>query len=287
MRRHVPRAEQVTDPVAYHGEGPVWSELWGGLRWLDMLAGDVLSLSAGGAIERRHIASVVAAIRPRRGGGSVMGVERGFALEDADGRLTHLLELWSDEQVRMNEGGCDPDGRFYCGSMARDRHPGGGALYRLDPDRSVRVVLDQVAVSNGLEWSPDGSRVYYNDTLTQRIDVFDFDGDAGWTGRRPFAAIPPDVGRPDGLTVDAAGGVWVALSVGGAVRRYTSEGELDEVIDVPARKVTACTFGGPRLDELFITTSREGVERGTDPLGGSLFRASVGVGGLAVREFAG
>ena len=283
----MPRAEQVTDPVAFHGEGPVWSEHWGGLRWVDMLAGDVLSLSAGGAVERRHVAAVVAAIRPRRHGGSVMGIERGFALEDADGGVTRLAELWSDEQVRMNEGGCDPDGRFYCGSMAYDQHPGGGALYRLDPDGSVRVVLEHVAASNGLEWSPDGSRVYYNDTPTHRIDVFDYDGDAGWTGRRLFAEIPPEVGRPDGLTVDAAGGVWVALSVGGAVRRYTSEGELDEVIDVPTRKVTACTFGGPRLEELFITTSQEGVERGTDPLGGSLFRAVVGVSGLPVREFAG
>ena len=86
----------------------------------------------------------------------------------------------------MNEGGCDPDGRFYCGSMAYDKRPGAGALYRLDPDRSVRVVLDGVTISNGLDWSPDGTLAYYNDTDTFRVDVFDYDRDAGLTRRRPF-----------------------------------------------------------------------------------------------------
>src|SRR5918997_396736 len=132
------RVEQVTDPIAFHAEGPVWSDRWGELRWVDMLAGDVLSLGSDGAVARRHVGTVAAALRPRRSGGAVIGVERGFALEDADGALTHLGELWTDDSVRMNEGGCDPDGRFYCGSMAYDQRPGAGALYRLDPDGSVR-----------------------------------------------------------------------------------------------------------------------------------------------------
>jgi sugar lactone lactonase YvrE len=185
----------------------------------------------------------------------------------------------------MNEGGCDPDGRFYCGSMAYDKRPGGAAIYRLDPDLSVRVVVEGVTISNGLEWSPDGTLAYYNDTDTFRVDVFDYDREAGLTGRRPFAET--GLARPDGLTVDAEGGVWVALSNGGAVRRYTPEGALDEVVELPVTKVTACTFGGPKLDELFITTSREGLEPGDEPPAGSLFRAAVGVEGLPVREFAG
>jgi sugar lactone lactonase YvrE len=281
------RAEQVTGPVAYHGEGPVWSERWGGLRWVDMLAGDFLALADRGEIDRRHVGNVAAVLRPRRQGGAVIGVERGFVLEDASGMLTHLGDLWSDDNVRMNEGGCDPDGRFYCGSMAYDQRTGAGALYRLDPDGSVHVVLEDITISNGLEWSPDGSRAYYNDTPTQRIDVFDYDGGSGLTGRRPFAEVPAEAGGPDGLTVDEEGGVWVALYGGGAVRRYTPEGRLDETLEVPAKRVTACTFGGPDLDQLFITTSREGLEPGEDPLAGSLFRAAVGVAGLPVREFAG
>jgi sugar lactone lactonase YvrE len=276
--------EQLTDAVAHHGEGPVWSERWGGLRWVDMLAGDVLALADDGTVERHHIASVVAALRPRRAGGAVLGVERGFALEQPDGTITHLSELWTDENMRMNEGACDPDGRFYCGSMAYDKQPGAAALYRLDPDRSVRVVLENVTVSNGLDWSPDGSLAYYNDTDTHRTDVFDYDMDSGLSGRRPFAEIP---GRPDGLTVDAEGGVWVALSDGGQVRRYSAEGAVEFVIELPVTKVTACAFGGPRLDELFITTSREGLAVSAEPQAGSLFRAVPGVTGLPVREFAG
>jgi sugar lactone lactonase YvrE len=279
------QAEQVTDAVAYHGEGPVWSERWGGLRWVDMLAGDVLSLGGDGAIRRRHVGTVAAAIRPRCGGGAVIGVERGFALEEPDGTLTHLDDLWTDGRMRMNEGACDPDGRFYCGSMANDKRPGGGALYRLDPDRSIRVVLDSVTISNGLDWSPDGALAYYNDTETYRVDVFDYDRDAGLTRRRPF--VETGDRRPDGLTVDAEGGVWVALSNGGSVRRYTPDGALDEVVELPVTKVTACTFGGAELDELFITTSREGLGPGDEPAAGSLFRAAAGVAGLPVREFAG
>ena len=281
------RAEQVTGPVTYHGEGPVWSERWGGLRWVDMLAGDVLFLADDGTIDRRHVGNVAAALRPRRQGGAVIGVERGFALEDADGAIRHLGELWTDTHVRMNDGGCDPDGRFYCGSMAYDQRPGAGALYRLDPDYSVHVVLENVTISNGLEWSPDASRAYYNDTPTQRIDVFDYDGESGLTGRRPFAEIPAEAGGPDGLTVDEEGGVWVALYGGGAVRRYNPEGVLDEVIEVPAEQVTACTFGGSDLDQLFITTSREGLGGGDDPLAGSVFRSAVGAASPPVREFAG
>jgi sugar lactone lactonase YvrE len=278
-------AEQMTDPLAYHGEGPVWSRAWGGLRWVDMLAGDVLALAADGSVERQHIGSICAAVRPRSQGGAVFGIERGFALEEADGTLIVLAELWSDEDVRMNEGACDPDGRFYCGSMAYDKRPGGGALYRLDPDRSVRVVLRDVTISNGLEWSPDRTLAYFNDTDTFRVDVFDYDPDAGLTGRRAF--VETGAARPDGLTVDAEGGVWVALSNGGSVRRYTPGGALDEVVELPVTKVTACTFGGDNLDELFITTSREGLEPSDEPLAGSLFRAAVGIAGLPVREFAG
>jgi sugar lactone lactonase YvrE len=249
-----------------------------------MLAGDVLSLAEDGTVRRRHVGGVAAALRPRRGGGAVIAVERGFTLEDADGTLTPLQPVWSDAGVRMNEGGCDPDGRFWCGSMAYDQRPGAAALYRLDPDGTVRAVLAGVTVSNGLDWSPDGSLAYYDDTATHRVDVFDYDRDAGLTGRRPFVQLPDD-GNPDGLTVDAEGGVWVALYGSGVVHRYTAAGVLDDVVEVPTAQVTACTFGGPRLDQLFVTTSREGLAPGDDPLAGSLFRTDVGIAGLPVREF--
>jgi sugar lactone lactonase YvrE len=252
-----------------------------------MLAGDILSLADDGTVSRRHVGDVAAVIRPRTDGGAVIAVEKGFVFEDAEGNLTPLPEVWSTGDVRMNEGGCDPDGRFYCGSMAYDSRPGGGKLYRLDPDASVSVVLESVSTSNGLDWSPDGSRAYYNDTPTAQIALFDYDTDAGLTGMRPFVHIDPDVGMPDGLTVDREGGVWVALYGGGAVHRYTADGTLDAVIEVPASLTTACALGGPDLDQLYITTSRQGLEPGEEPLAGSLFRVDVGVRGLPVRPFAG
>lgn len=280
------RAQQVTGPVVFHGEGPVWFGGWGGLRYVDMLAGDVVTLRSDGTLDRLHVGTVAAVVRPRRGGGSVIGVERGFALEDPDGTVRTLPEVWSYTGVRMNEGGCDPDGRFWCGSMAYDQARGAASVYRLDPDGSVSVGLEHVTVSNGLEWSPDGSLAYYNDTETASIAVLDYSLETGLTGRRTFAELP-DRGSPDGLTVDAEGGVWTAVYDGGAVLRYSPDGVLEGRIEVPTPKVTACTFGGEALDRLFITTSQEDVDTDEDRLAGSLFVADVGVRGRPVRTFAG
>jgi sugar lactone lactonase YvrE len=252
-----------------------------------MDAGDVLHLGDGGVVDRRHVSSVAAAIRPRFQGGAVIAVARGFVYEDEAGALTAGPTLWADARVHMNDGACDPDGRFYCGSMSLDRQPGGASLYRLDADHSVRVAVAGVTTSNGLDWSPDGSLAYYVDTATGRIDVFDYDRATGLSGRRPFVLLDERDGHPDGLTVDGSGGVWVALHRGGAVRRYGADAMLQEVVEVPTRLVTACTFGGPALDQLFITTSKRGLLPADDPLAGSLFRADVGIAGQAVREFCG
>lgn len=279
------KAEQVTDPIVYHGEGPAWSPSWDGLRWVDMLAGDILTLRDD-RVERRHVAQVAAAVRPRRGGGAVIGIERGFALEGPEGQITALPEVWTLPHIRMNEGGCDPQGNFWCGSMAYDQSPGAASLYRLSPEGEVDVMLEGVTVSNGLEWSPDGSLAYYNDTPTGQVAAFDFDADKGLRNRRVLVELA-DGGRPDGLTVDSEGCVWTAVVNGGAVHRYRPDGTLDGVIEVPAGKVTACTFGGENLDRLFITTSQENVDTAADPLAGALFVAEVGVTGLPLREFAG
>lgn len=280
------QAEQCTDPIAYHAEGPVWAQAWGGLRWVDMLAGDILSLASGGEVTRRHVGSIAAALRPRRGGGAVIGIERGFLLEDADGTAVTTIPAWDGDGTRMNDGACDPDGRFYCGSMAYDQEPGAASLYRLDTDLSVRPVLDGVTISNGLDWSPDGTRAYYVDTATHSVVVFDYDRDGGLTNPRVLVTLPEDE-LPDGLTVDTQGGVWVAINGVGQVRRYTADGRLDQLVHVAARQVTACTLGGPNLDRLYITTSRENLAPDDDPLAGSLFSVEVDVPGIPVREFSG
>lgn len=281
------QASQVTEPLAYHGEGPVWHDAWG-LVYVDMLAGDLMRLDpASGQVKRHHVGDVAAVVRPRSNGGAVVAVERGFALIDpgtAPEDLRYLGDVWTDDSVRMNEGGCDPDGRFYAGSMAYDKREGAGSVYRLDPDGTWRTVLTGVTISNGFGFSPDGGTAYYVDTPTGRIDAFTYDTDAGLTDRRPLADVD---GRPDGLTVDSEGCVWVALFGGSAVLRYRPDGSLDDRVEVPASQVTACTLGGPGLRTLYITTSREGQEPGAEPLAGAIFAAEVGVPGQPPLPFAG
>ncbi|MEU8147859.1 SMP-30/gluconolactonase/LRE family protein [Nonomuraea sp. NPDC048901] len=283
-------AYTVTAPVAEHGEGPVWSARWGGLRFVDMMAGDVLALDPDGSVRRRHVGAVAATIRPRAAGaGYVVAAERELLLadsDDLDAPLRSLGEAWSDSSVRMNDGGCDPDGRFYIGSMAYDETPGRGSLYVAEAGGGLRVVLPEVTISNGLDFSPAGDLAYYADTTTGRVDVLDYDRESGLTGRRPFAVVDPADGAPDGLTVDSEGGVWVALWGGAAVHRYSPEGRLEAVVRLPVRKVTAVAFGGDNLDQLFITTSALDVDRVEQPAAGALFAAEPGVRGRPVLECA-
>lgn len=278
------RAELLTDAVAHHAEGPCWWPGRGGLRWVDMLAGDVLHLADTGEITRTHVGEVAAMIRPRAGGGAVIAVERGLAFADEDWRVDPLRPMWTTDSVRMNEGGIAPDGSLYVGSMAYDQAKGAARLYRVAPDLDVETELDSVTVSNGIDWSPDGTLAYYDDTPTGRITVFDWTPEEGLTSGRTFAEVD---GFPDGLTVDAEGGVWTALFGGSRVERRSPDGTLDAVIEVGARQVTACTFGGEDLDELYITTSREGLAEGEDPAAGAVFVARPGVRGKAVTPFAG
>ncbi len=280
-------AEQYTDPIAEHGEGPVWSPDWGGLAWVDLVAGDILRLDGSGAVQRWRVGSVAAAFRPRARGGLVIATEHEFVLAETFGGPTRTVAtVVSDPGVRFNDGGCDPGGAFWCGTMAYDEEPGRGELFRLDPDGALQRVLAGVTISNGLAWTPDAALAYYNDTPTGRIDVFD--AKAGeLVNRRPFVHIDPADGAPDGLTLDADGRVWVALWGGAAVRCYDPAGQLVEQVALPVRKVTACTFGGPELDELFITTSRHGEPAGDDPAAGAVFRYRPGVRGLPAPTFAG
>jgi sugar lactone lactonase YvrE len=293
-------AYAVTDPIVEHGETPTYDARSGRLNWVDMSAGDLLTMDVANldighidreqlaaTITRRHVGEVAACWRPRRNGGAVIGIQDGFVLIDADGTL-HPHPAFTDRALRMNDGGCDPQGRYYCGNMAYDETPGAGSVYRLDPDGSVTVVLSGSTISNGMVWSVDGTLVYYIDTPTGRIDVFDFDAAEGaLVDRRPVVHIDPSVGHPDGMTIDAEGGLWVALWGGSAVRRYTADGQLSDVIDIPATQTTACAFGGPDLAELYITTSKRDIAPGEQPLAGSLFVAQPGVRGTSVLMFAG
>jgi sugar lactone lactonase YvrE len=280
------RAEQVTGVITHHGEGPAWDADAGVLRLVDMLAGDVVTLDV--PVRRQHVGDVAAAWRPCRDGGLVVAVERGFVLVDSDGAVGPLIPAFADVRLRMNDGACDPRGRFYCGSMAYDARPGAGTVYRLDTDLTVHPVLNGVTISNGMAWSLDGHQVFYVDSATRRIDAFGFDAEGGrFLERRPLVTLDHLGAEPDGLTIDSEGALWVALWGGSAVHRYSPAGELLEVVEVGARQVSACAFGGADLDVLYVTTSRQGLADHEDPAAGAVFAVRPGVRGAPSHQFAG
>lgn len=281
------RVENVTGPIAGHAEGPVWAAAWGGLRWVDGAAGDLLTLRDDG-VTRQHVDDeFMAFVRPRRDGGFVaVGARTLYLADEADGEARAVAQLGDDRGVRMNDGCCDPHGRLLAGSMAYDSAPGRGSLRRIDANLSISVVLPEVGISNGIAFTSEGSHAYYADTATGRVDVFDVsDGDL--VNRRAFVSIPSDAGAPDGLCVAADGSVWVAPWGGSAVHGYDSSGELIESVPLPVPQVSACTFGGHGLSTLFITTSAQGLDADHGTEAGSLFAVDLGIRGLPTLPFAG
>lgn len=279
--------EQISAVVTEHGEGPVWSPWWGGLRLVDMLRGEILTLLNGGEVRRIDVGRVAAVVRPRTAGGYVVGTEHGVGLaDDVDEPPTRHLRLTRAPGERMNEGTVTPDGSFLVGSSSWDVTPGIASLYRVAPDLTTERVLSDVTISNGVDFSPDHTRAYYVDSATGRLDVFDV-VTGQLRNRRPLVRAPRESGDLDGLVVDSSGAIWVAVYGAGEVRRYGADGSLLETIDVPVPHVTACTLGGADLTELYITTSRLVDGDQAVPGAGAIFRTRVEVPGLPVRAFAG
>jgi len=277
--------ELVADARAIIGESPVWDVQRRVLLWVDIL-GRVLHTHTPdtGANESVELAEVVGAIVLGPDGQIVAAVEYGFAhLDRVTGQLEPIARLTDSggPASRMNDGKCDPTGRFWAGTMAYDLTPGAGALHYLESDGTVQTALTDVTLSNGLDWSPDGSQFYFIDSMAGGVDVFDVDlHTAALTNRRRFVDIPNDEGIPDGLTVDAQGYVWVALYLGGCVKRYSPDGTLDAVVELPIRTPTCPIFGGENLTDLYVTSSAMIMaDHSDEPGAGGLYRCAVGVPG--------
>lgn len=274
-----------------HGEGPTWDDRDGCLIWLDLLGGDVHRYRpSDGEADRIHVGDVVGAAVPTRSGDLLLAADRGFVLLEA-ATLTPLVQVLEDPNVRFNEGKCDPAGRLWAGTMAYDASPGQGALFRLDADLSVHRVVEGLSVSNGMAWSDDAKTMYFIDSASAGIDAFSFDLETGEIGRRRrIIEIDPADGIPDGLAIDSEGGLWVALFGGSAVHRYRPSGVLDRSVRLPVSNVTSCTFGGPGLTDLYITTSPVGLsasQLAEQPLAGAVFACAPGTSGAATDRFDG
>jgi sugar lactone lactonase YvrE len=263
------------------GEGPVWDSRSSTLRWVDIERGQVHRFDpAAGTDTFFEVGEDVGSVAVRAAGGLVLATRSGlYTCLDDGGRHTLLHSVSSDG--RFNDGKADPWGRFWAGTYVDGPH---GALYRLDPDHSLHTIVTGVTCSNGMGWSPDGAIMYYIDTPTGGVDAFDHDPSSGAvTNRRRLIDI--DRGWPDGMTVDADGCLWVALWGGWGVQRHAPDGRLLATVDVPAKQVTSCAFGG---DTLYITTARVGLsDFGDQPEAGALFACDPGVAGLPAGEWAG
>jgi sugar lactone lactonase YvrE len=246
-------AERASSVKAVLGEGPRWDAEAQQLLWVDIEGG---LLHAGDrTIEG---GSMVGAVAPWAGGTVLVALADALAAVNvADGSVQRLAEIPHREPgMRCNDGACDPAGRFWIGTMALDERPGVAALYCYDLDGTLHTMLEDISLSNGLGWDAGGRLMYYVDSPTQRIDVFDFDVASGAVAnRRPFAVIPEADGVPDGLAVDDEGGIWVALHGGGEVRRFDPDGGLSGRVEVPVPTATACCFAGQRL----YVTARDGL----------------------------
>lgn len=269
------------------GEGPAWDTAAGCLAWVDILGQRVhLTEADGTARASFEVDRHVGAILPGRP--AYLLVQRdGFAtLDPVSGAVKPLLTVLTDRpDLRFNDAKAGPGGRVFAGTMSYDDSSRDeGELLRLDPGPSATRVHGPVSLSNGIGWSPDGRLMYYVDTHSRAIMVFDYDADTATPrDQRPFAEIGADAGFPDGLCVDDDGCVWLALYGGWAVHRYTPDGRLDTVLRLPVANVTSCAFGpGGRL---YITTARR--EGGDQPLAGGLFVAEPGVTGPAAVPWAG
>lgn len=271
------------------GEGPTWDPARERLIWVDILSSRVHTYDpATGRRTVRTTGQHVGAAKPRAGGGLVLNLRDGVGLVDP-GPEGAFRWLHRDPVPgrRGNDAAVAPDGSLWAGTMRYDEAPGGGTLTRFTGDGAAEPFLTDVTVSNGTGWSPDGRRMYYVDTPTRRIDVFDVpDGGRQAVNRRPLAQVEEGAGHPDGLTVDADGCVWVALWDGGAVRRYTPDGALDRVVTLPVPRPTACAFGGAGLSDLYVTTARTGLAA-PHPLAGSLLVVPDAGSGLPQPAFAG
>lgn len=283
--------ETVVAAGAELGEGPIWDARSGRIAWVDILGRRIhLTDSTTGATESIETPLDVGAIAPRAEGGFVAALQDGFwVIGDGPARrIARVPEARSG--LRFNDGKCDPAGRFWAGTMAYDKAPGAAALYKLDVEGRPTRVIDGVTISNGIDWSVDGSRMYYVDSPLHRIDQFAYATAKGEiSDPRTAIDIPPEAGTPDGLTVDSGGGIWVALWGGGAVHRYL-DGRLDRVIKLPVSQPTSCAFGGAELDELYVTSAWEGLsaaDRRAQPLAGALFRIRTGIRGLPARSYLG
>jgi sugar lactone lactonase YvrE len=273
------------------GEGPLWSNKEGALYWVD-IEGEKFHRYTVSAdkIDTFSVGQPIGCLAFREKGGLIMALRDGIGYWDWSSQEIELIVNSEDDRqgVRFNDGKVDSQGRFWAGTLGVDDQ---NKLYRLDPDLSIQVMETGITISNGIGWSPDDKIMYYTDSPLRVIYAYDFDRDTGSIeNRREFVRAPLSEGFPDGLAVDSQGFIWSAQWDGWKVVRYDPDGNIERTIPVPVQRPTSCAFGGPNLDQLFITSARTGLsetEQREQILAGDLFFIQLDIEGQPVNEFLG
>jgi sugar lactone lactonase YvrE len=274
------------------GEGPFWDAATGTLHWVDILGGAISSLAvATGERARATFPTLVGAAVPKASGGYVAATREGFAEVTATGALVTRSRVLG-EGHRMNDAKCDPHGRLWAGSTQLEFAAGQGALHVLDAGWRHETLLDGLTLPNGLGWSPDGHTFYLIDSVARELNAFDVTpGGRALSGRRVLATFGEDAGLPDGLAVDSAGCLWIAMWGGSRVVRVSPEGSVLDVVPMPVAQPSSCAFGGPGLSVLYVTSAREGLDVPPFPAtavdGSVLAVRGLGVTGLPGTRFGG
>jgi sugar lactone lactonase YvrE len=288
-----PRADLALRVPAQLGEGPCWHAARGTLWWIDITGRRLFEWDLAAEAPRTlSVAQLPGSIAPASDGRFIAALHHGFHLVSPEnGSIERYAAApgHDPQQFRFNDGKVDPQGRFWAGTLSLTGVKEESRLYRCTRDRQVVVALEQVTISNGLAWSPDGRTLYYVDSPTRRVQAFDFDGGRGEIhGARTAFTLGADDGWPDGCCMDAAGCLWLAHWGAGKVTRWDpAAGRRLLTVRLPVTNVTSCAFAGPRLDRLFITTAApDAPGAAPEPEAGFLFTFDPGVAGLPVPVFA-
>ena len=273
--------ELIADYNCVVGEGPLWHPDEQAVYWVDIPQGRLFRYDpeSGDHAQIFECPQQIGGFTIQADGSLLLFMERGAIAALRHGSLDYIVrEIPAERETRFNDVCADPAGRVFCGTMPAPDHP--GSLYRLDPDGALTQVLTGIGISNGIGFTPDRKRMYYTDSPTHNIYIFDYDIDTGEiSNRRVFVHTGESDGIPDGMTVDAAGYVWSARWDGSSLVRYSPQGEQERRVWFPARKVSSVIFGGADYTDMYITTAGGQDKTAEGPGAGCLYRLNLGIQG--------
>lgn len=275
------------------GEGPLWDYRFNELLWVDIESNE---LNFYNPDNHKHYSykfdSYISAAVPASGAKYILALQNGLAIFN---RVSQNLEYFSDPEKklpdnRFNDGKCDPQGRFWIGSMDMNVKNSQGALYCVNKKLNVYNKIQGLTIPNGMAWSSDNQKFYFIDTIDFKVKQFEFNSETGEINNPKYIfEVPKTHGAPDGLTIDKDGMLWIAHYGGANVSRWNpNNGKLLQKVDIPALHVTSCCFGGKKLDTLFVTSARGRLtseELSQYPLSGSVFSFNPGVEGTKASFF--